>query len=234
MDTKIKLVIADASTLLREGLKRLLHDGEDFLVVGEACNDVETLGLIEQVKPDVLILDRDIPKLGAVPILLAINEQKLATRVLILSLLPDESQILSSARAGARGYILKSTIFAVLAEAIGEVARGRIWVDRNTRCADTFALLAHKAQATDEIGAEINPLDVLTKRELQILNLIARGLINDDIAKKLAISPTTVKTHAHKIFDKLNVRNRTEAALVVMQARLRNSQDHSSNLLRSV
>lgn len=233
MEFTTKLAIADANTLLREGLKRLMHDTEDFFVLGEAATDIETMTLVEQTKPEVLLLDRNIPTLEAVPILLAIKEQNLPTKVLILSLLADEPQILNCARAGARGYILKSTPFAALAEAVREVSRGRIWVDRHTRFADAFALLAHRANTSSEIGGEISPLDVLSRRELEILNLIARGGRNEDVAKTLSISPATVKTHAAKIFSKLNVKNRTEAALLLMQARSRKGQDYSVNLLRS-
>jgi DNA-binding NarL/FixJ family response regulator len=169
------------------------------------------------------LLDLNIPKLEAVPILLAMKEQNIPTKVLILSHLPDESKILNSARVGARGYILKSTPAAALGEAIREVSRGRIWVDRHACFADTFALLAHRANTSNEIGGEINPLDVLSKRELEILHLIARGVSNEDIGKKLFISLPTVKAHVTHIFRKLNVKNRTQAALLLMQARSRNS-----------
>jgi DNA-binding NarL/FixJ family response regulator len=233
MELKISIAIADANTLLREGLKRLLNEEQDFLVVAEASNDVEALGLVEQVKPDVLLLDRDIPRLEAVPILLAIREKKLATKVLILSLLPDETGFLNSARAGARGYILKSTPFTALADAIRKISRGRIWVDRCTGFADTFALLAHRANLDDEIGVKVNPLDVLSRRELEIIHLIAKGTTNEEIAKKLAITVPTVKTHATHIFRKLHVKNRTEAALLIMQARSLNGQDNPAPLLRS-
>ena len=235
MESTIKLAIADPNTLSREGLKRLLYDSKDILVVGEAVNDVETMDLVEQAKPDILLLDLNIPKLEAVPILLAIKEQNSPVKVVVLSLLPDESQILNSARAGARGYVLKSTPFAALAEAIPEVFRGMIWVDRHARFADTFALLAYQATTSSKIEGEmnINPLNVLSRREMQILQLLARGVTNDEIGKKLSITPSTVKTHASNIFDKLNVRNRTEAALFLMQSRSRNGQDYSAHLLRS-
>jgi len=224
MEVVTRLAIADASTLLREGLKRQLDDVNDLLVVGLAANDVETMELVEQKnKTDVLLLDLNIPKLEAVPILLAMKEQNIPTKVLILSHLPDESKILNSARVGARGYILKSTPAAVLGEAIREVSRGRIWVDRHGGFADTFALLAHRANTSNEIGGEINPLDVLSRRELEILHLIARGVSNEDIGKKLFISLPTVKAHVTHSFRKLNVKNRTQAALLLMQARSRNS-----------
>lgn len=226
MESSIKLAIADANTLLRDGLKRLLYDDQDFVIVGEAASDVETLSLVEQSRPEVLLLDRMIPKLEAVPILLAIREQIIPTKVLILSHSAEESQLLNCARAGARGYLLKSTPFAMLTDAVREVARERIWVDRQAACGDAFALLAQRTKNGSEVGEGINPLDVLSRRELQILNLIARGITNDEIAKKLMISLATIKTHASRIFEKLHVENRTQAALLVMQARSRNGHDY--------
>jgi len=223
MEAVTRLTIADASTLLREGLKRLLGDAKDLLIVGLAANDVETMELVEEKdKTDVLLLDLNIPKLEAVPILLAMKEQNLPTKVLVMSHFPDESKILATARGGARGYILKSTPSGALAEAIREVSRGRIWVDRQAGFADTFALLAHRASTGSEIGAEVNPVDILSRRELEILHLIARGVTNEDVGKKLFISLPTVKTHISHIFRKLNVKNRTQASLLLMQARWRN------------
>jgi DNA-binding NarL/FixJ family response regulator len=162
------------------------------------------------------------------------KEQNLPTKVLILSLAPDESQLLNSARVGARGYILKSTSSETLAEAIRGVFRGRIWVDRSASCADAFAMMAHQANTSNEIGGEINPLYILSKREREVIHLIPRGVSNGEIAKHLSISEKTVKIHLTHIFNKLNVKNRTQAALLLMQARLRNSQDsYPANLLSS-
>ncbi len=220
-DAVTRLVIADANTLLREGLKRLLQDAEHLLCVGEAANDVETMELVEENKPDILLLDLNIPKLEAVPIVLAIKEQNLPTKVLILSSYQDEPKILNCARAGARGYILKSTTAATLVEAIRGVIRGRIWVDRQLGIADTFAVLAHRANTGNDLEGEINPLELLSRREMEILHLIARGTTNGEVAKKLFVSLPTVKVHTSHIFAKLNVRNRTEAALLLMQARSR-------------
>jgi two-component system, NarL family, response regulator DegU len=224
-DAVTRLVIADANTLLREGLKRLLPEAKGFIIVGEAANDVETMEIVEQAKPDVLLLDLNIPKLEAVPILLAIKEQNLSTEVLVLVHSPDESKILNCARAGARGYILKSTPCGTLAEAIKDISRRKVWVDRQVGCADTFALLAHRANTTNGIEAEVNPIDLLSKRELEILHHIARGVKNEEIAKKLFVSVPTVKAHVTHIFRKLDVNNRTKAALLLMQARLRDSHE---------
>ena len=228
MESRITIAIADPNTLLREGLKRLLNDQEDFVVVLEAATDAETLTLIEQVRPLVLLLDLQIPNMEAVPLQLAIKTRNVATRVLILSSFCDESHILNTARAGARGYVLKSTPFSVLVEAIREVFRGHVWADRQTRFADTFGLLARRASYLDESEPKTNPLYVLSRRELQILDLMARGACNEDIAKHLAISLATVKCHASNVFDKLSVKNRIEAALVLMQARSQNEVVYSA------
>jgi len=221
-----KLVIADPDTLLRKGLKAILPAMKDFVVVGEAANDVETMKVVRQVKPDVLLLDLHIPK-EAVPILLAIKEQILSTKVLMLSLYPEESKILDCAKAGAHGYILKSTPPAMLGQAIREVHRGRIWADTKAGCADTFALLSHKANLSQQREAEINPFNVLSKRELDILDLMTSGVSNEEIASRLFISIATVKVHVTHIFDKLNVNNRVKAALAFIQARMCNSYDIS-------
>ncbi|MBI2350195.1 MAG: response regulator transcription factor [Deltaproteobacteria bacterium] len=146
------------------------------------------------------------------------------TKVLIMSLYPDEAKILNTARAGARGYILKTGPSAALLEALRAVCRGRMWVARLAGCADGFALLAHRAK-TGDIGEAINPIDVLSRRELEVLTLIARGVTNDETGKKLFISVPTVKAHISSIFSKLNVKNRTQAALLLMQSRSRGGQD---------
>lgn len=233
MELQIKLVVADANTLLRQGLTRLLQDNGDFVVLAEAANDAETLVMVEQFKPDVLLLDRAIPTLEAIPIQLAIKTQNLSTKVLVLSLFSDESQILNCARAGALGFILKTTPYSALAEAIRDVARGRIWVDRTARFADTFVLLASRANNIDESESMVNPFYVLSRKELLILTLIGRGATNGEIASKLAIAQATVKTHTSKIFDKLHVKNRTQAALLLMQAQAQNGLNHSVQLFET-
>jgi two-component system, NarL family, response regulator DegU len=225
MEAVTKIAVSDVNTLLREGLKRILPEAKDLTIVGEAANDVETMQVVEEVRPDVLLLDLNIPKLQAVPLLLAIKEQTLPTKVLVMSLLADEPKLLNCAKAGARGYILKAAPATTLVDAVKEVARGRIWVDRQVSCADAFAILAHRANTTDEIGAQINVIDVLSRRELEILSLIGRGMKNEEIGKKLYISLPTVKAHVAHIFSKLNVSNRTQAALLLMQSRLRSDQE---------
>ena len=230
MEAVKRIVIADGSTLLREGLKRLLPEMKDLLIAGEADNDMKTIEVLEKTKPDVLLIDLNIPKMEAMPVLMALRKRQVSTRFIVLCHEPVESKILECAKAGAHGFILKSAPLETLADAIRQVHRGRIWADNQVSCADIFTFLTHRANIGEKAEAPINPFDVLSRRELEILDLIARGVGNEEIGGKLFISVTTVKVHVSHIFNKLNVNNRTKAALILMQARLHNSRDFARQL----
>jgi DNA-binding NarL/FixJ family response regulator len=230
METVKKIVIADSSTLLREGVKRLLPEMKDLLIAGEANDDMETMNVVENTKPDILLIDLHIPKMEAVPVLMALRERQVSTRIIVLCNESNEAKILECAKAGAHGFILNSAPLDTLVDAIRQVHRGRIWADSRVSCADIFTLLTYRANIGEKIEAQINPFDVLSRRELEILDLIARGVSNEEVGKKLFISTTTVKVHVSHIFNKLNVNNRTKAGLILMQARLRNSRDFARQL----
>ena len=214
----IKVAIADANTLLREGLKRILAGESDLLVVGEAADNVEIADVVERTRPDVLLRDLKIPKREAVPVLLELKQKNLPTKVLILSLFPDKENILDTAKAGASGYALKSLPAATLIQAIRRVHRGEIWVDRQLNCAETFVEFARHMSTSEADQPENEIANRLSKRELEILGLVARGLTNEEIRKRLFISLRTVKIHLNHIFNKLNVTNRTQAALLFVNA----------------
>lgn len=214
----IEVAIADANTLLREGLKRILAAESDLLVVGEAADDVEVAEVVERTKPDVLLLDLNISKRGAVPVVLEVKEKGPLTKVLILSLFPEKESILDTAKAGARGYALKRTSPATLIQAIRRIHRGEIWADRQLNCAETFVEFARQTWTGDANGRESEVFRALSKREREILGLVAKGLTNEEIRKTLFISLQTVKIHLNHIFNKLNVKNRTQATLLVVQA----------------
>ena len=230
MNAVKNIVIADSSTLLREGLKRLLPEMKDLLITGEADDDMETMNVVENAKPDILLIDLHIPKLEAAPVLMALRERQISTRIIVLCHEANEAKILECAKAGAHGFILKSAPLETLADAIRQVHRGRIWADNQVSCADIFTLLTHRANIGEKTEAPINPFDVLSRRELEILDLVSMGVSNEDIGGKLFISVTTVKVHVSHIFNKLNVNNRTKAALILMQARLHNSRDFARQL----
>jgi two-component system response regulator DegU len=218
----IKVVIADDHTLFREGIRRILSLEKDILVVGEASRGDEVTKVVERTKPDILLLDLKMPKGDAVQTLLEINEKNRATRVLILTAYSEDENILNAAKGGAKGYVLKGIDFPTLLQAIKTIHRGGLWIDKEMPAADAFEEIAQEQiNETTEIKYD-DGIDALTKREKEILKLVAEGMTNEEIGKKIFISEKTVKTHLTNIFDKLKVNNRFKAALVIM--------GHASNL----
>ena len=213
-----KVVIADDHTLFREGIKRMLSLEKDILVVGEAARGDEVTKLVERTKPDVLLLDLKMPKGDIVQTLLEVKDINPPTKVLVLTAFSEDENILNAAKGGARGYVLKGIDFPTLLRAIKTVQTGGIWIDKELPAADAFEEIAQ--DQSNDVGSNLrednDAVKVLTRRELEILRLVAEGLTNEEIGKKIFISEKTVKTHLTNIFDKLKVNNRFKAALMIM------------------
>jgi two-component system, NarL family, response regulator DegU len=212
----IKVVIADDHTLFREGLKKLLSFEKDILVVGEAQRSDEVVKVVERTKPDVLLLDLRMPQGDPVQILLEAKERSPATKALILTAYAEEESIMNTAKSGARGYLLKSADCAILKQAIKKVHNGGVWVDKEITLAETFEEIALGQMEPVLANHNDDAMESLTRRELEILRLVAEGMTNEEIGKKIFISEKTVKTHLTNIFDKLKVNNRFKAALVIL------------------
>ena len=212
----IKVVVADDHTLFREGIRRILSLEKDILVVGEASRGDEVTKIVERAKPDVLLLDLKMPKGDVVQTLLDVKEKNPATKVLILTAYSEDENILNAAKGGAKGYVLKGIDFPTLLQAIKTIHKGGLWIDKETPSADAFEEIARGQlnEVSDVINNDV--LDTLTKREKEILRLVAEGLTNEEIGKKIFISEKTVKTHLTNIFDKLKVNSRFKAALLIM------------------
>jgi DNA-binding NarL/FixJ family response regulator len=215
----IKVVVADDHTLFRDGIKKILSLEKDILVVGEAARGDEVIKVVERTKPDVLLLDLRMPKGDVVQTLLEVREQSPATKVMILTAYAEDESILNAAKGGARGYLLKGSDFVTLLQAIKRVHGGGLWIDKEIPAAETFEEIA-RGQIEPVMSADHDEaVDSLTKRELEILRLVAEGMTNEEIGKKIFISEKTVKTHLTNIFDKLKVNNRFKAALMIMGQR---------------
>jgi DNA-binding NarL/FixJ family response regulator len=215
----IKVVVADDHTLFRDGVKKILSLEKDILVVGEAARGDEVLKAVERNKPDVLLLDLRMPKSDVVQTLLDVKERSPTTKVLVLTAFAEDESVLNAAKGGARGYLLKGADFATLRQAIKKVNAGELWIDREVPAADTFEEIA-KGQLGPAVAPQHDSVvESLTRRELEILRLVAEGLTNEEIGKKIFISEKTVKTHLTNIFDKLKVNNRFKAALMIMGQR---------------
>jgi two-component system response regulator DegU len=212
----IKVAIADDHALFREGLKRLLALEKDILVVAEASHGDEVGKVVERTKPDVLLLDIRMPKGDVVQTILEVKEKNPATSVLILTAFCEEENVLNTAKGGARGYVLKGIDFPTLLQAIKTVHNGGTWIDKETPSSALFEEIVESQSGNFRPAGGGDALKDLTKRELEILRLVAEGMTNEEIGKKIFISEKTVKTHLTNIFDKLKVNNRFKAALLIM------------------
>jgi RNA polymerase sigma factor (sigma-70 family) len=211
----IKVVIADDHALFRDGLRKILSVEKDILVVGEAANGDEIAKVVERMKPDIMLLDLKMPRGDVVQNLLEIAARCPATRVIVLTAFSDEESVLNAAKGGAKGYVPKGVPTATLLQAIKTVNNGGVWIDKEIPSWQIFEEIA-QAQASEASPVVDESIKALTKREMEILRLVAEGLTNEEIGKKIFISEKTVKTHLTNIFDKLKVNNRFKAALMLM------------------
>lgn len=215
--TPIKVVIADDHALFRDGLRKILSLEKDILVVGEAANGDEVTKVVERTKPDVLLLDLKMPKGDVVQNLLDVGARNPETRVMILTAFSDDENVLNAAKGGAKAYVPKGVPSATLLQAIKTVHSGGSWIDKEISSWETFEeIVQGHSRSGDGLPRLDESIKTLTKREMEILKLVAEGLTNEEIGKKIFISEKTVKTHLTNIFDKLKVNNRFKAALMLM------------------
>ena len=213
----IKVVIADDHALFRDGLRRILSLEKDILVVGEAANGDEVTTVAERTKPDILLLDLKMPKGDVVQNLLDVSAKNPTTRVIVLTAFSDEESVLNAAKGGAKGFVPKGVPSTTLLQAIKVVHGGGSWIDKEIPSWEVFEEIVREQESARETGPQLDEsIRSLTKREMEILRLVAEGLTNEEIGKKIFISEKTVKTHMTNIFDKLKVNNRFKAALLLM------------------
>jgi DNA-binding NarL/FixJ family response regulator len=191
----IKVVIADDHTIFRQGLAQLLGSVEDVTVAGQAADGREALTLIRESRPDVAILDLSMPSSNGMEVARAIRDQNLPTRVILLTMHGEPDSANKAIQAGAHGYVLKDNAFEDLVYALRAVARGGTFISPS---------LAAGVVKSGERRKEDEPL---TKREREVLALIAAGLTNRQIAEKLFISVKTVETHRSRILQALDLHN---------------------------
>ena len=199
----IRVVIIDDHPAIRTGIRSALGKAGDIEVVGEAARGDDALYLIDQLRPDVVLMDCRLPGIDGTKVAQLINARGVDTRVLALSAYADEHYIQSMLQAGAVGYLLKEEALDTVIDAIRAVHRGEVWYSREVM--PQVAALARGSTNTtlEQIG--------LTDREVGVLRLLARGWDNQRIAKELRITEGTVKNHVTSIYTKLGVRTRAEA-----------------------
>ena len=208
----VKIMITDDHSMIREGLKSLLELDGDIEVIAEAENGEESLQKLLSVKPDVLLLDINMPKMNGLEVLKTLKDAKSKVKVLVLTVHNETEYLMKAVEIGINGYVLKDSESAELKKAIFTIYDGENYVQPSL-------IPALNSKMIEKNEDEIK-LESLTKRELQVLKELAVGKFNRDIAKEMEISERTVKNHISSIFKKLDVTDRTQAAVFAIRNNL--------------
>jgi two-component system, NarL family, nitrate/nitrite response regulator NarL len=211
MSAPVRVVVADDHPLLREGVARSLEESGQFTVVGQGGSADEAVRLVGELAPDLVLLDLSMPG-GGLEAARRIGETAPDVRIVVLTVSEADDDIMAALRAGAKGYVLKGVGSAALADILQGVANGESYVS------PSLAARLLTEMRTPGGAAPDDPLSRLTPREEEILRLVARGMSNKEVGLKLDLQEKTVKHHMTRILNKLHVRNRTEAALLLREA----------------
>jgi len=207
MSAEIRIVVVDDHTLFRRGLVGLLAEMEGFQVAGEAANGQDALGIIATEKPDIVLLDVNMPGMSGIQTLAAMRKQGLDSPVLMLTISQHEDDLIGAIRAGASGYLLKNVEPETLRQTIKQVVAGK-------------SVLA--PEVTEQVfrlvrSGQLDSANLLTDREVEVLRFLSRGLTTSQTGAEMFISENTVKTHIRHILEKLEVSNRAEAVAKATQ-----------------
>ena len=205
-------MIVDDHSMIREGLKQLLELDGDMRVVEEASDGVECLEKIGTAKPDVLLLDINMPRMNGLEVLAKLKEKKIKTKVLVLTVHNEIDYLLKAVEIGINGYLLKDSESSELKKAIVSVVDGENYIQPSL-IPSLNAKMIQRDNDKDKI-------EDLTRRELEVLKLLATGNYNKEIAEELGISERTVKNHVSNIFKKIEVTDRTQAAVFAIRNNL--------------
>jgi DNA-binding NarL/FixJ family response regulator len=206
--SKIKVLVADDHLVVREGLVVMLQGAGEFEVVGEACDGQEAIRLAEELRPDVILIDVQMPGVGGIEATRQIKKRVPTAQVVILSSFDQDEYIYRSIQAGAKGYVLKDSELEELLDVVRAAARGE------------SLLPAHIATKLVKRVSAAQRGHGLTKREYEVLCFLAKGQRNREIAKRLNITERTVKNHVTQIIAKLGVKSRTEAVTKALKDKL--------------
>lgn len=217
---KTRIAIIDDHQLFREGMKRILEFEEEFEVVAEGADGSEALSIVEEHRPDIVIMDINMPNINGVEATKQLIETYPDTKVVVLSIHDDENYVMRVLQTGATGYLLKEMDADTLIEAVKIVAEGGSYLHPKVthNLIREYRRLASEKGENKERKREVRwPLHLLTRRECEVLQLLADGKSNRGIGEALYISEKTVKNHVSNILQKLNVNDRTQAVVVAIK-----------------
>ena len=202
----ISTVLADDHPILRKGLRALLEGEDSCRVVGEASDGLTAIELIARLQPEVAIIDVQLPDLNGLEVARRARDQAPQTKVIMLSMYPDEPYVLEALRHGAVGYVLKGATTTDLIQAVHAAVQGRRFLSTplTERALDAYAKRAAEA------SQPLDRYELLTSREREVLQLAAQGLSNAEVGKRLAISPRTAETHRANLLRKLGLQTQTD------------------------
>lgn len=201
---KVRMLLADDHGILRQTLRVCLAQQPDFELVGEAKDGLETMAQVEKLRPDLLLLDLSMPGLPGLEVLRRVRQRFPRTRVVVLSMHKDQAYVLRALQNGASGYVLKEADAADLVHAVREVMAGRSYLSPPFT---ESTLEEYKKKAAN---GDVDPYDLLTNREKEVLQLVAEGNTNPQVGKRLFINARTVETHRAHVMEKLGLKNHAE------------------------
>jgi DNA-binding NarL/FixJ family response regulator len=215
-----RLIIADDHALLRSGIASMLAGEQDLEVVGEAADGQEALELCRRLRPDLILMDVRMPKMDGLTATRTIKEELPRVSVVMVTMQDDPDYLVEAVIAGAAGYVLKGATPDQLTEAVRQVLAGEFLLDQRLTIDLLKSMAGRRAEpelAPTSESPNISLVEPLTARETEILQLLARGQTNPQIARELVVSPGTVKHHVRHIIAKLGVSDRTQAAVKAVE-----------------
>jgi two-component system, NarL family, response regulator NreC len=200
----VTILLADDHPIVLQGMKRLLDAETDLTVVGEAIDGLETVKLVEKLKPSVLVVDMMMPGLNGLEVLRQVKKRSPATFSIVLSMQSADAYVVEALKAGASGYVLKDSGPAELVNAVRQVIQGQRYLSPklSERLINAYIETSTKAV--------LDPYETLTDREREVLQLASEGLSTPEIARRLSISPRTAELHRARMMNKLGLRNQTD------------------------